>query len=265
MSSLVRIGQGRPRRWRRPLIAALLAAFVGAACASGDQSGPERQCLDTCESLGRECGEVCGRPCGECVVGDEGFSSVCVGGLCRCVPSCSPDTCGGDDGCGGTCPCPEDVTCTDCGLRLVRVAVGGDSVALDTVSVAVEWNGPVDGVLPRIADIRVEATEELELERVQIHEPLVDGRKLLHRFTGTNQPFRRLSDGSLQVLVFPGPRNDVVRPGRWLTLHFKNPSRVEGPLSFRLVPHEQMLAPSGADALANVEGAGRPLVVRPAG
>lgn len=240
--------------------------LVASACTSSDGDGEiERQCLDTCESLGRECGEVCGTSCGMCSPGDDGEALTCVGGLCRCVPTCAPGTCGGDDGCGGTCPCPEDVSCEDCGLRLVRSELAGDSRVLDRLSVSVEWNGPVDGVLPRVADIRLNAPEHLEIERVQIHQPVVDARKLLHRFTGTNKAWRRLDDGKIQVLLLPGERNEVIRPGRWLTLHFVNPSRIEGAQKFNLVAHDQMVAPAAADALAKVEGVQRPLVLQPGG
>ena len=48
----------------------------------------------------------CGGTCG-C---DE--SSVCFEGVC-CVPSCDNISCGGDDGCGGSCGCSEGAICKD--------------------------------------------------------------------------------------------------------------------------------------------------------
>jgi len=249
---------------RHALVAAVLFS-LGAGCSSKGPPGPEKQCLDTCASLGRECGEVCGQACGACGVDASSHATTCVAGLCRCVPACSPDACNTPDGCGGTCLCAADTSCLTCALRLVRASQAGDARAVERVGVAVEWNGSTAGPFARVADLRILPDPGLEVERVQLHEPVIDAKKLIHRFTETNLPWRRLEDGSIQLLLLPGPHNDEIRPGRWLTVYFTNPTNKAGPLHFRLVTDQSSLAPVEAHTLASDGSAAQPLVVRPEG
>jgi hypothetical protein len=59
-------------------------------------------CIPDC--VGKLCGDdLCGGSCGLCVQGGP-----CIEGLCICQPLCDEATCGGPDGCAGTCP-----PCTD--------------------------------------------------------------------------------------------------------------------------------------------------------
>lgn len=123
---------------RRSLLAVL--AGMAAPAAVGEASAATTQCRDgrqTCQrnaqccsgtcNRGRDvllkhrnrcacteqrpdlCGNACvaltsdERNCGSCGTRcDAGM--VCLSGVCTCVPTCYGTNCGGDDGCGGTCP-----------------------------------------------------------------------------------------------------------------------------------------------------------------
>jgi hypothetical protein len=82
-------------------------------CCSGNcATGPAIQLRDrnrcNCEEGLSRCGNACvdtssdERNCGGCGVRCAA-AEVCSDGECVCVPRCSADSCGKDDGCGGTC------------------------------------------------------------------------------------------------------------------------------------------------------------------
>lgn len=113
------------RRYFEPFFAArfwmfwasLVALTAGSACDSSNEAKPS--CAPQC---GEGCGEAdgCGGTCGcedgtQCVRGacepavcaiDCGPREQCVRGECECKPICDERACE-DDGCGGTCPCPD--------------------------------------------------------------------------------------------------------------------------------------------------------------
>ena len=79
-------------------------------CATGTVCDTEtNQCVDCSpdDPCGdRECGTYCGQVCGECPTDNY----TCVQGQCICEPlECDGTRC--DDGCGGTCPCGENLEC----------------------------------------------------------------------------------------------------------------------------------------------------------
>ncbi|MEW5850751.1 MAG: hypothetical protein AB2A00_18330 [Myxococcota bacterium] len=227
---------------------------------TGSQEAPK--CTDTCESLGMQCGSVCGQDCGTCGQDEAGHELSCVRGRCHCVPQCGAESCGRDDGCGYTCPCPGDVSCADCALRLVKVSQRTENGVVEQVTVAVESTSALV-VKPRLADLHIAVDQPMTLERVQLGAALGSARKLLHRFTGTNLPYQQQPDGSWRIMVMPGPRNAEVEAGQWLVLTFtRQPgSQQQGPVSFRLLRHDEVLAPGAANQSLQATAYDSPLAV----
>lgn len=169
-----------------------------------------------------------------------------------CVPSCVAGTCGQDDGCGGTCACPVDVSCAACPLRLVRVDQADAPGTIAAATLALEATADWGDSLPRLAEVQVAASEPVVLERVEIGEPLALARKRIFRFSAQgNQPFERVDERTWRVMLVSGPRNLPIGPGRWLTLHFSRAGGAwaAGPVSFHLVRAERMVAPEDANAV----------------
>ena len=218
-------------------------------------------CSDTCESLGFECGEVCGRSCGTCEAA-QGDGTSCVAGQCRCTPVCAGG-CGQSDGCGGTCPCPSQLSCQGCGLTLVNVALEQDRESGGSYfTLAVEAKLD-DAAAPRLADFRIAADRPVELERVQATDVLGDAGKLLHRFVAGNLPYERLPDGTFRfVIESAGIKHSTIGSGRWLTLRFRADAAVAAqPVRFRLLRREQTFAPLTADAALQASAYDTPLTI----
>lgn len=73
-------------------------------CNNTNDCNPWEECVNgVCQ---KKCTPACESP------------SVCVEGVCKCIPNCTNRACGVGDGCGGTCgdcticKCPPDHTCT---------------------------------------------------------------------------------------------------------------------------------------------------------
>ncbi|MBI5497401.1 MAG: hypothetical protein HY904_20470 [Deltaproteobacteria bacterium] len=208
---------------------------------------------------------MCGRECGTCGTSAEGHALSCLGGFCRCVPACPADACGADDGCGGTCPCPADLTCRDCPLKLVRLDQRSANGALARVTLALEGNNLANGTLARMADVRIAVSPAMELVSVRQEPLLRDANKELARFVETDRQFQKLPDGSWRVLLLSGPRNVDLQPGRWLTLTFAAGAQPPvGPVSFSLVRQADVMAPAAADQLLQVSAYDTPLTIPPA-
>jgi len=252
--------------WRFAACAASTFSLLAlTSCVPGQgtaDAGPA--CTDTCESLGSECGTVCGRACGVCASDGDGHVLSCLGGLCRCVPVCSPDQCGVDDGCGGICPCATDLTCRDCPIKLVRLDQRSTNGALERVTLALEGSNLAGGTLARMADVRIASSPAMELVAVRKEVLLQDAAKELARFVETDSEFQKLADGSWRVVLLSGPRNADLQPGRWLTLTFvPGENFPAGPVVFSLARQADVMAPAAADQLLQVSAYDAPLTVSP--
>ncbi|MEW5847243.1 MAG: hypothetical protein AB2A00_00465 [Myxococcota bacterium] len=245
----------RAHLMRCGLTAALLLACTPEPA---NPPAPAAVCTDTCESLGHDCGTVCGVACGGCEEGQ-----ACLGGHCRCAPSCGEDSCGADDGCGGTCPCAGATSCLECPLRLVLVDQWDDGVAVARVTVALESMASGSGdVLARVADLRFSGGPGLRLTAAQLGPALREARKELHRFARTNLPFEQLEDGTWRILVRPRTINPDVPPGRWLTMTWERTGPADGaPVTVSLVRRPQLLAPAAADSALQATPYDRPLTI----
>ncbi len=214
MTSAVRIrwmGSG-PRRLRLVAAAHLVAAaalLAAAGCTSDDGDTP---------------------------VADDGVAQACA-------PSCGPDRCGQEDGCGGRCVCEGDASCLSCPLRLVRGLAAG---AAGTVTVTVESSAVAGAPLPRLAELVISADRPVELQQVVVGPALAAARKRLHRFTDTDLPWQVTAEGHVRLMVFSGATHDDVPPGRWLSLRFAVPGGGDQ-VTFRLVRRPDLLAPAAAD------------------
>jgi len=188
------------------------------------------------------------------------------------VPGCAAVSCGTDDGCGGRCPCPADLSCAECPLRLQRLDSRDDGRAVRHATLALESPIAVQSpevtpgeAPPTLADLRIAADRPVTVEKLQIGPSLADSRKLLHRFTGTNLPWQITEDGQIRVLVLSGPRRTDIPPGRWLTLYLEiSEGGDPGPVSFRLVRRAGAVAPPAADTLLQRTPYDAPLSVSPA-
>jgi hypothetical protein len=248
----------------------LTLGVLGSACLTSTPAsdGPAPRattCTDTCASLGHQCGTVCGQPCGSCETDAEGHTQSCLGGHCRCVPACSADQCGQDDGCGQRCPCAGDLTCRDCAIRLVRVDQRSQGGAVERVTLALEGSNLAGGVLPRMADFTLRSNPPMDLVAVRRDAALVDARKELVRFVETDREFQRVGDGVWRLVLLTGARNTDIQPGRWMTLTLERPAGATavGPVAFTLERRTDVLAPQAADTLLQVSTYDAPLTVTP--
>ena len=216
----------------------------GSACT--ENGACVTDCAQTCATLGQECGEHCGEVCGTC-----SGSSTCVVGQCACAPQCAGKTCSDDDGCGGTCgPCPNELSCTDCTLRLAvvdRVITDG---ATSSVTLAIDYFPPDGGALPTLADLRFRLDGPVKLLQVGIGEPMLTAGKRLFPHPDTGLPYQVAADGSYRVLAMSTESGTRVTGGRWVLLRVAfvgDGGPATKPLIARLLAHEQTLAPPAAD------------------
>ncbi len=239
-------------------------------CASGRVCSDEALCVpdpedcsETCESLGLECGEHCGEDCGSC---DEA-QSACVAGVCTCQPECPLTACGADDGCGALClPCPQDVSCEDCPLKLSVVEHEVSNGRVVGVTVALDFLPSANAELPGMADLRLTLGGNAKITGVALGEALLAADKELFVNANSGKPYRVLADGSVQLLVLATDNSTRIGSGRWLFLKLANPPSAGGdfaPFSVALVEREQILAPPLADQVLWGAGIGEPVVVWP--
>ena len=192
-------------------------------------------CEGSCESLGYACGSACGVTCGDCPGGQQ-----CEGHQCVCAPQCSAATCGQPDGCGGTCgPCARSESCESCALRLHVAHVDAH------VTVALHFTPPAGAPLPVLADLRFLLAGG-HLVRAGLARSLMDADKQLLGDPETGLPFRRLSDGTWQVVIASGSGAEALGAGTWLALQVAPEGR--GPVVVALAPRAEQLAPVEADA-----------------
>jgi len=243
---------------------ALVLACTPRGSTPGSDGGYTAPCTDTCQSTGQACGTVCGVSCGSCAADEQGHVQQCLAGRCRCLPACDGDRAGKDDGCGGTCPDRAAVSCADCPLRLVRESVESNGEVVNSVRVRLEASSRWARA-PHLASLLFEGSVPLELAAVETGYALSDAGKSLYRYTRDNQPWQRRENGQLELLVTPGPRNQPIAAGTWLTLTFRQSSAepVAGPWSVRLVRHDDLVAPAEARQALLETAMETPLVVRP--
>lgn len=241
---------------------------VCGACPQGQRCDEQGQCVapaqpgcqETCEGAGASCGEVCGQSCGSCPEG-----SRCEDGQCACQPDCVGKTCGESDGCGGACePCPREVSCTDCPLVLQVVEREVVQGRLRAVTLAVDFQPSAQQEAPTVADLRLQVSGPVVLERVGLGEAMLEADKELVRSPSTGRPYQELSEGVLQFLVL-SQRNTLAIPGgRWLFVRFLlGDTAQEGPAVFSLVKREQVLAPPSADSQLWTAAYDTPVVIWP--
>lgn len=204
----------------------------------GDAEDPDGT---ACSCDGRECGfDGCTASCGECDGDDVCNAGICVAG---CTPSCSDAACGRADSCGGLCPpCPGDVNCTDCALKLTVVErdLEGDE---DVVTLALDLVTD-SSARPTLADLRFELIGA-SLDGVALGRTLIDADKELLVDHATGKPYRALPDGRVQVIVYSGNNNNPFDTGRMLFLRLAVTDPAAA--SIALVPRTETFAPHAAD------------------
>jgi hypothetical protein len=237
-------------------------------CPPADECSAEGRCLprdpdceETCASLGIACGEHCGEPCGPC----PGAQDECDAGRCVCRPACTVATCEQDDGCGGTCdPCPRDVSCEDCPLRLVVTEREEQNGVLRYVTLALDYAPTAHTPLPGMADLRIAVEGDATLTRVALGEALLAADKSLHVDALTGRPYRELPGGVIQCLILSLENRDVIPGGRWLFFRFRlgaTGAPPGGAARFALVAREETFAPPPADQALWGAGLDTPVVV----
>ena len=221
---------------------------AGEICAVGGQCQPEEvACTETCEGRGFDCGEVCGEICGTC----SGEQEQCEEGQCVCQPACDGRTCGDADGCGGFCtPCPVDINCVECAFQLEVVERTLQDGLLTHVTLALRFK-PSEGVaLPVMADIQLKVKGPASIERVGLGQALLDSGKtpLTHPHTGAS--YQRLDGETYRFVLLSTQNINTINGGHWLSLRFAiGDTAQDGPATFALVPHSQILAPMAANGL----------------
>lgn len=236
----------------------------GRICSADAVCVPDPQdCDQTCASLGMVCGQHCGEDCGACPTGEH-----CVVGACECAPHCPVSACGAEDGCGGVCPaCPQDVSCEGCPLMLSVVERERVDDQLVSVTLALDFLPPAeDAPLPGMADLRLRVEGEARLAGVALGEALMQADKQLFVDAVSGKPYRRLADGTLQLLALSTKNSARVGAGRWLFLRFVVPTgegAAPAPFAVALVKREQILAPPEADQLLWGTALDGPVVIWP--
>lgn len=169
-----------------------------------------------------------------------------------------------EDGCGGTCACPADVSCMTCPLRLVRVDQVDAAGTAASATIALDSSAAWGAAQPRLAEIVVAADAPVVLERLEVGDALAAAGKRVYRYPATNLPFERVDDRTWRLMVTSPGRNLPIMPGRWLTLHFARAGSAwaQGPLSFHLVRAEKLVAPEEANAALSATPFDSPVVIQ---
>lgn len=156
------------------------------------------------------------------------------------------------------------VTCPDCPLSLEVVA--RESALLgqpESVVVALSFRGAPEA-LPVLADLRFQVSGPARLTRIGMAPSLMNAGKTLVADPDSGLPYRRLGDGTWQLMITPGASSPI-EPGPWLFLRYEldPPDRPEAAVPFviALVPREETFAPQAADAALWGTALGKPLVV----
>ncbi len=207
-------------------------------------------CTKSCGALGLTCGQHCGVSCGTCPAG-----ASCDAGRCTCAPQCDGKSCTDADGCGGTCgPCPSEVSCTDCWLKLVVVDRVKSNGRTTQVVLAIDYAPPAGAALPTLADLHLTLAGPAKLEQVGIGEPLTSAGKKLYPNPNTGHVYQVLPDGTIRLLVMSTANSKPIGPGRWILLKVSLGAAADAaeapadrPLVARLVPHNEIFAPTQVD------------------
>ena len=224
------------------------SCVIGDVCATGGNCVPEEAaCTDTCESLGYQCGEVCGESCGSC----SGSQESCSAGQCQCQPACAGRVCGDADGCGDFCtPCPVDTNCVDCVFKLAVAQKTFADGVLTHVTLALTFSPSGNTALPVMADLQLKVTGPATIERLGLGQALLDAEKepLIHPHTGAT--YQRLDAETYRVILLSTQNTNVIEGGHWLSIRFAvGDTEMDGPATFQLKSHGQILAPSSANVL----------------
>ena len=244
----------------------LPGAGNGAGSEGDNVAEPEPpDCSQGCADLGWQCGEHCGEDCGTCSGPQEG----CVDGSCVCQPACAGKSCVDPDGCGGTCgPCPRDVSCTDCALRLSVVEREESDGLLRSVTLAVDYEPEPGTPMPAIVALRLKIDGPARLDRVGLGEVALEAGKKLVVDPRSGRPYRVHDDGVVELMVLSPGSTRRIEAGRWIFLKLTisgDGAAASGPVLVRLLPTGEVFAPPAADeALFGVE-LDSPVVIRPEG
>jgi hypothetical protein len=189
----------------------------GTLCdAHGACLAPE-QCNDTCQGAGKTCGDVCGQACGTC-----GDGEACLLGSCQPAAGC-----------------------TDCALHLTVLDKKLNAGHIVEVRVAVEYAPAEGSERPRMADVRLRASAELELVAAEAGPALTAADKSLYVDDTTQKAWKKRADGSYQLLAYGFANTRTFEPGRLIVLTFRGDAL--GPATFALVRRDQTFAPSVPD------------------
>jgi hypothetical protein len=161
-----------------------------------------------------------------------------------CVPSCPLSRCGALDlDCGQPCaPCPSDISCADCVLRLEAGDVDPETSRVRlTLRFAPEEATP----LPHLADIRVQFEGEVRILDIEVGQPLIDADKTID----TTLP---IEDGVVRVPILSTQHLTPIQAGVWLTFDVRLGAPFQPwtqPVVFRLAREatDPILAPAAAE------------------
>ena len=120
------------------------------------------------------------------------------------------------------------------------------------MTIAVESSAVAGTPLPRLAELQIAADGPqgaVELLQVAVGPSLAATGKRLHRFTETDLPWQRLTDGSYRILVFSARDHAAIGAGRWLTMRFAIPESAadRDDVAFSIVRRPGLVAPEAAD------------------
>ena len=219
---------------------------AGEICAVGGQCQPEEvACTETCEGRGFDCGEVCGGMVVPVVVSKSSVKkdSACANPLVTDVPVAMPM-----------------VVVVFVRARLISTvsnALFNEVVErtlqdglLTHVTLALRFK-PSEGVaLPVMADIQLKVKGPASIERVGLGQALLDSGKtpLTHPHTGAS--YQRLDGETYRFVLLSTQNINTINGGHWLSLRFAiGDTAQDGPATFALVPHSQILAPMAANGL----------------
>jgi hypothetical protein len=164
---------------------------------------------------------------------------------------CTGRTCGDADGCGGFCtPCPVDINCVDCAFKLEVVERTEQDGQLTHITLALNFK-PSDGIsLPVMADVQLKVGGPVTMDRIGLGQALLDAGKepLTHPHTGAS--YQRTDAQTYRFILLSTQNTSEIGGGHWMSLRFAiGDTASEGPATFELVPHDQILAPITANAL----------------
>jgi hypothetical protein len=147
-------------------------------------------------------------------------------------------------------------------VRLEQLELDG---RVAQVTLALEVADATGELGARMADLYIEASGGMALDKVTPGDSVTSSGKELHRFAQTDRNFHQQLDGSFRIMVLSTNSVDSLAAGRLAELRFSravNADTGHEPVSFRLLRKGITLAPAKANTLLEATSFDQPVVVR---